>query len=382
MVKQHWMVRFLRMVAILFVLFGCLIVFWYTPFYSNLMVRILNTFVPVEVNQVAAKSQQNAALSETENLEPGSDLWIARQAYLKLMEELLKNNDAKDLLALQLRYRALQEKIAKEQKEDDEEQIKPVIPLVSEHAASDAVEDQPNDVVKNLLDLNSEDNKALMDEYLTFLKKYKVVDKNLHENPSASAVELSSSQVQQDLESLPNKNSELLKPVSQPYAIVVLGGGLTLDKNQKDIIVNDYTKLRLETTIALEKKIKLPIVLSGVEAPYMQKWLAERGVQAKLLENRSMNTCENTRFSSLLLQKKGGAPTVMLITDRYHMPRTRRLFALNGIETIPVDAPMPTQLTEWQPSKQNYDHSRRANYETLATIRDMLFGSSGCREVP
>ncbi|MCU4419027.1 YdcF family protein [Acinetobacter bereziniae] len=382
MVKQHWMVRFLRMVAILFVLFGCLIVFWYTPFYSNLMVGILNTFVPVEVNQVAAKSQQNAALSETENLEPGSDLWIARQAYLKLMEELLKNNDAKDLLALQLRYRALQEKIAKEQKEDDEEQIKPVIPLVSEHAASDAVEDQPNDVVKNLLDLNSEDNKALMDEYLTFLKKYKVDDKNLHENPSASAVELSSSQVQQDLESLPNKNSELPKPVSQPYAIVVLGGGLTLDKNQKDIIVNDYTKLRLETTIALEKKIKLPIVLSGVEAPYMQKWLAERGVQAKLLENRSMNTCENTRFSSLLLQKKGGAPTVMLITDRYHMPRTRRLFALNGIETIPVDAPMPTQLTEWQPSKQNYDHSRRANYETLATIRDMLFGSSGCREVP
>lgn len=382
MVIQHWIVRFLRMVAILFVLFGCLIVFWYTPFYSNLMVKILNTFVPVEVNQVAAKSQQNAALSETENLEPGSDLWIARQAYLKLMEEQLKSNDAKDLLALQLRYRALQEKIAKEQKEDDEEQIKPVIPLVSEHAASATVEEPPNDVVKNLLDLNSEDNKALMDEYLTFLKKYKVDDKILNENSSASSVELSSSQVQQDLESLPNKSSEVPKPISQPYAIVVLGGGLTLDKNQKDIIVNDYTKLRLETTIALEKKMKLPIVLSGVEAPYMQKWLSERGVQAKLLENRSMNTCENTRFSSLLLQKKGGAPTVMLITDRYHMPRTRRLFALNGIETIPVDAPMPTQLTQWQPSKQNYDHSRRANYETLATIRDMLFGSSGCREVP
>jgi hypothetical protein len=35
-------------------------------------------------------------------------------------------------------------------------------------------------------------------------------------------------------------------------------------------------------------------VLSGVEAPYMQKWLSERGVEAKLLENRSMNTCENT----------------------------------------------------------------------------------------
>jgi uncharacterized SAM-binding protein YcdF (DUF218 family) len=35
---------------------------------------------------------------------------------------------------------------------------------------------------------------------------------------------------------------------------------------------------------------------------------------------------------------------VILITDEYHMPRTRRLFALNGIETVPVIAPMPTQL--------------------------------------
>ena len=95
-----------------------------------------------------------------------------------------------------------------------------------------------------------------------------------------------------------------------------------------------------------------------------------------------MNTCENSRFSSLLLQKKGGAPRVILITDRYHMPRTRRLFALNGIETVPVEAPMPTHLTRWRPSEQNYDHSRRANYEMLATIRDVWFGSTDCREVP
>lgn len=95
-----------------------------------------------------------------------------------------------------------------------------------------------------------------------------------------------------------------------------------------------------------------------------------------------MNTCENSRFSSLLLQKKGGAPTVILITDEYHMPRTRRLFALNGIETVPVIAPMPTTLTDWRPSEQNYDHSHGANYELLATIRDTLFGSSDCREIP
>lgn len=64
------------------------------------------------------------------------------------------------------------------------------------------------------------------------------------------------------------------------------------------------------------------------------------------------------------------------------MPRTRRLFALNGIETIPVEAPIPTQLTTWRPSAQNYDHSRRANYELLATVRDVIFGLSDCREIP
>ncbi len=96
------------------------------------------------------------------------------------------------------------------------------------------------------------------------------------------------------------------KKLSEPYAIVVLGGGLTLDKNGKDIVVNGYTRLRLEKTLEVEKQNHLPIVLSGVEAPYMQAWLKERGVDAKLLEKRSMNTCENTRFSSLLLQKKAG----------------------------------------------------------------------------
>ena len=381
MVKLHWMVRLVRIIAILFVFFGCLMVFWYTPFYSNMMVKLLNTFVPVEVNQVAAKSQQNAALSESENLEPGSDLWIARQAYLKLMEQEINSKDTNTITTLGLRYKALQEKIAKEQQEEQDAEEKPVIPLVAEQTSSEVNVDQSTETVKELLDLNNEDNKALMDEYIVFLKTYKIKETK-PESDSHAASELTASQVQEDMALVQDENAEKPKSASQPYAIVVLGGGLTLDKNQKDIIVNQYTKLRLETTLVLEKQVNLPIVLSGVEAPYMQKWLAERGVEAKLLENRSMNTCENTRFSSLLLQKKGGAPTVLLITDRYHMPRTRRLFALNGIETIPVESPMPTPLTSWQPSQQNYNHSRRANYETLATIRDMLFGSSGCREVP
>ena len=231
----------------------------------------------------------------------------------------------------------------------------------------------PTENVKELLELNSKENKALMENYLDFLKTHKV--ETVEEEPIDE-------QIYQDIAQIHAQNEERKAALNMPNAIVVLGGGLTLDKNRKDIVVNEYTRLRLETTLQVEQQFKLPIVLSGVEAPYMQKWLKARGVDAKLLEDRSMNTCENSRFSSLLLQKKGGAPRVILITDQYHMPRTRRLFALNGIETQPIEAPMPTQLTQWRPSEQNYDHSRRANYEMLATIRDVLLGSSDCREIP
>lgn len=378
MAKVHWMVSLVRVITILFVLLGCFVLFLYSPFYSQFVVKGLNRFVPVDVNEVAAQSQRPAALSEHETLEPGSNLWIARQAYLKLMEKTFQSEKSEDLRLIQARYKLLQELIAEEQeKENQDEKKQPNIPLMSEQQPD---QDQESSAVVintplDFLQWNTPDNQALMGKYIAFLETYPI---------ALPMSEDDKDQTNKDLIELKKNKDNVVEQqsISQPNAIVILGGGLTLGANGKDIVVNNYTRLRLEKTLQVEKKYALPIVLSGVEAPYMQAWLKERGVEAKLLENRSMNTCENSRFSSLLLQKKGGAPTVILITDEYHMPRTRRLFALNGIETIPVVAPMPTKLTEWRPSEQNYDHSRRANYEMLATIRDMLFGSSDCREIP
>ncbi|NNG75153.1 YdcF family protein [Acinetobacter sp. ANC 4277] len=375
MAKSHWMVRLVQIASVLFVLFGCFMVLIYSPFYSGWVVKALNSFVPVEVNQVAAKSQQMAALSEHENLEPGSKLWIARQAYLKLMEEAIQNHNSQNLTVIQARYKALQQMIEEAQQEENDDQEKPRIPLLAKPVDEEIEQEDPAQTVKDLLDLNSTENKALMEKYVEFLRTHQIEQELVAQEPVDETI-------YQDIALIHEQNEQPQLQGSKPYAIVVLGGGLTLDKNGKDIVVNDYTRLRLEKTLAIEKEYKLPIVLSGVEAPYMQRWLKEHDVDAKLLEDRSMNTCENSRFSSLLLQKKGGAPRVILITDRYHMPRTRRLFALNGIETMPVEAPMPTHLTRWRPSERNYDHSRRANYEMLATIRDVWFGSSDCREVP
>ena len=377
----HWMVRLARIAAMLFVLLGCLMIFIYTPFYSQMMVKLLNHFVPVEVNEVAAESQKQAALSEHESLEPGSRLWIARQAYLKVMEHAIQTENSQELVTIHLRYKALQTQIQKEKaaEEDERNQPKIQVPLLVASEPQLASAAQVIDPVGELLNLNSAENKVLMDRYVKFLNHYQV---------NTEALKSIDDEIYQDIAYIQDQNQDQnsvsveSKAFSKAYAIVVLGGGLTLDKNKKEIVVNNYTRLRLEKTLEVEKKYKLPIVLSGVEAPYMQRWLKNYGVDAKLLEDRSMNTCENSRFSSLLLQKKGGAPSVILITDRYHMPRTRRLFALNGIETLPIEAPMPTTLTNWEPKEQNYDHSRRANYEMLATLRDVLFGSSGCREVP
>jgi uncharacterized SAM-binding protein YcdF (DUF218 family) len=376
MAKVHWMVSLVRVITILFVLLGCFVLFLYSPFYSQFVVKGLNYFVPVDVNEVAAESQKSAALSEHETLEPGSDLWIARQAYLKLMEKTFQSEKPEDLRLIQARYKLLQQLINEEQEKENEEAEKLNIPMINQPAE----QDQESSAVAastplDFLKWNTPDNQALMEKYVSFLETYPIelpVEDAEKDETNKDLVE-----IKKNKDGVIETNSS-----SKPYAIVVLGGGLTLGANGKDIVVNNYTRLRLEKTLEVEEKYDLPIVLSGVEAPYMQAWLKERGIEAKLLENRSMNTCENSRFSSLLLQKKGGAPTVILITDEYHMPRTRRLFALNGIETVPVIAPMPTTLTQWRPSEQNYDHSRRANYEMLATIRDMLFGSSDCREVP
>lgn len=375
--KVHWMIGLVRIITIFFVLLGCSVLFLYSPFYSQLVVKGLNRFVPVDVNEVAAQSQKPAALSEHETLEPGSNLWIARQAYLKLMEKTFRSEKPEDLRLIQARYKLLQQLITEEQeRENVEENQQTNIPLIAEKSE----QEQESSAVAastpmDFLQWNTPDNQALMGKYIAFLETYPI------ELPVYSDEK---DETNKDLVDL-KKNKDGMNEsqgLSQPYAIVVLGGGLTLGANGKDIVVNNYTRLRLEKTLQVEKQYPLPIVLSGVEAPYMQAWLKERGIEAKLLENRSMNTCENSRFSSLLLQKKGGAPTVILITDEYHMPRTRRLFALNGIETVPVIAPMPTTLTDWRPSEENYDHSRRANYELLATIRDTLFGSSDCREIP
>ncbi|WP_227674540.1 YdcF family protein [Psychrobacter jeotgali] len=159
-----------------------------------------------------------------------------------------------------------------------------------------------------------------------------------------------------------------------PTAYVVLGGGLTNDNNNH-IILNGYSLNRIRAAAIAYHDAPLPIILSGAEAPWMDQWLIEHGIDEKLSENASMNTCENARFTA----KRTPLQHVYLITDDYHMARARRQFALNNIYTTPIAAPLPVNRNWMQPA-QNLSHSRRAVYEVAAYIRDIIRPQTDCRD--
>lgn len=329
-----WPKRTIKRLAALALLVVAVVLFVMSPFYARVILWGLNK-IPVTVNQVAAASQKgNGRIEETEQPEPGSPEWQQQQQRIadEQAQQLLKEFDQQE--AAQLDQSGNDKSSDPDSVSAHKENEKPDVPSLVETLAK------------------------LQDDYQ--LQKQSQKD---------TGIKMSGQNVQKKLD----KN--------QAHVIVVLGGGLGRDAAHH-IVVNAYTRLRLEKAIQQKQHNPLPILLSGVEAPYMQKWLKGHQVDAGLLEKRSMNTCENTRFSALLLQKKGGAPRVELVTDAYHMPRARRLFAMNGIDTIPVVAPLPNPQTQWKPSKTNLMHSRRATYEAIASIRDLWFGETNCREVP
>lgn len=175
---------------------------------------------------------------------------------------------------------------------------------------------------------------------------------------------------------LPANATPPATPHATPTAIVVLGGGLTSNA-QNDIVVNDFTLSRLQTAKLLYDNRHLPIIVSGKEAPWMQRWLQSHGVTDVIMEKNSNNTCENARFTA----QTADLTQAILVTDKYHMNRARRQFALNDIATVAEPAALSVP-TSWQKPYQNLKHSRRALYELVAFARDVYYPQENCRERP
>lgn len=166
-----------------------------------------------------------------------------------------------------------------------------------------------------------------------------------------------------------------------PSVMVVLGGGLT--KNNDDIVLNHYSQSRADHAVMLHKQHSTVIITSGAESPwlgdYLRSSLKDSPKKATIIsENASMNTCENAAFTAKLLTHHELPKSVYLVTDRYHMARARRQFALSGITTTPQPAPLATPLS-WTDVDANLVHSRRAIYEIAALARDIFRPQPNCR---
>ncbi|PNK61941.1 YdcF family protein [Psychrobacter sp. FDAARGOS_221] len=241
------------------------------------------------------------------------------------------------------------------------------------------------------------------------LEKYQNLLENSSGHPLSSALD-DPSDIKAANSAKPNDINQIAPAATanhyilhKPTAYVVLGGGLTeassddekqaaapdtdTNTNTQDdkptntplsannIVLNDYSLNRMKTVVAHYKIHPLPIIVTGVEAPWMRDWLTSYGIENVITENASMNTCENARFTAKRLKLSN----VYLVTDAYHMTRTRRQFALNNIQTSPIVAPLPMQKS-WSRPKDNAQHSRRTIYELAAYTRDIFAPQQNCRQ--
>jgi len=136
--------------------------------------------------------------------------------------------------------------------------------------------------------------------------------------------------------------------------IVVLGGGMhdgADDFSGKGIPAGDSLE-RLVTAARLEKRRKLPVIVSGgavredsrPEAPVMKRVLTDLGVPAHrvIVEDRSRDTMENAKYSKEICTKHGYRK-IILLTSSYHMKRSMAAFRKYGMTVTPCPASLRTR---------------------------------------
>ena len=162
-------------------------------------------------------------------------------------------------------------------------------------------------------------------------------------------------------------------------AIVVLGGGREVNdpawqSDQPSLMAMQ----RLRYAARLAKSSQLPILVSGglhfgqppSEAQIMADSLTQDfAVKAHWLEGESRTTWENAQFSAEILHKQG-IHRVVLVTNAWHMPRSRWSFEQFGFEVIsaPVgflSGPNGRPLNGWLPES-------KAMWQNTALLNEAL----------
>lgn len=175
-------------------------------------------------------------------------------------------------------------------------------------------------------------------------------------------------------------------------AIVILGGGRRSPAVEYDgETVNRLTLERLRYGARLARFSGLPVLVSGgvadehhqSEARLMQLALAEDfGVDARWVEEQSVNTRENARYSAAILGREG-ISHVILVTHAAHMPRARRHFERAGLRVTPAPtgfqggAGLEDGLLAWLPGQGSSYSGWYATHEWVGLLQQRLAALTG-----
>jgi uncharacterized SAM-binding protein YcdF (DUF218 family) len=130
------------------------------------------------------------------------------------------------------------------------------------------------------------------------------------------------------------------------------------------------TMARMVTAARLQRRLKIPILLSGgrvystsaSSARLSQRFLEDLGISENqiIVEDQSRDTYENALFSQKICQQYGfKAP--LLVTSGYHLKRALLCFEKVGLKVTPY----PCDLTTW-PNKEYHWYHFLPNAGTLA----------------
>ncbi len=140
-------------------------------------------------------------------------------------------------------------------------------------------------------------------------------------------------------------------PPAEPAGdvIIMLGGGAMPDSPDVDGVgaLCSSPANRLLTAVRLQRKLGVPILLSGgqvyedtgAEAKIARRILIDLGVpESKILvETQSINTTQNARYSAEILRAQGLTQPI-LVTSAFHMKRAVLNFKKQGIDVVPYPA--------------------------------------------
>ncbi|MBI3876584.1 MAG: YdcF family protein [Verrucomicrobia bacterium] len=139
-----------------------------------------------------------------------------------------------------------------------------------------------------------------------------------------------------------------LDDVPQADAIVLLGGGYELTKNDVLGLNLNEGGDRVLMAIELSRLKKAPaLVIGGGRAKIDGREITESEALAKLLTNwgmtnatlRPLDWSRNTREEALktaALAQENGWKKILLVTSGYHMRRAEAVFSTTGLEVVPV----------------------------------------------